>query len=211
MPSHSGFQGVWGCSWEMRFLHAVDLIQVSAWCRWPIVVALLQGVVLFFVYQSNVQFAIAITWLYHGLTLPIISSFAVFLTVGIPTVYRLNAGTSYVKGTLESIISHTSDEEKDKIIILIFLADFNHTHRNEVSQFVHHYHQEYLDSGLIQVSIAFILWCELQSVILRWTYWRCQFPHWQSHVGLQPQLSYGTIFQRKVSILWVWLNIYKTL
>ncbi len=74
-----------------------------------------------------------------------------YLTIGIPTIYREANGFSYLVDTVQDIIIKTSQSEKSQIRILIFAADFNETLRElAISLLVHHY-QPYLYNGLITI------------------------------------------------------------
>ena len=80
--------------------------------------------------------------------------FSVFLTIGIPTINRRKAEFTYLKGTLQSIVEQTSDSDKESVIVLIFLADFNETLKEPVIRHIQQYYQKYLDSGFMQIMQA---------------------------------------------------------
>ncbi len=59
--------------------------------------------------------------------------------------------TTYVKITLASLIAHISVEDRKEIILLVFLADFDAQHRNEVARHIMQNYQYYIESGFIQL------------------------------------------------------------
>ena len=80
--------------------------------------------------------------------------FSVFLTIGIPTINRKKAEFTYLKGTIQSIVGQTSDSEKDNVVVLIFLADFDETLKMPIIKHIQQHYQKYLDSGFIQIMQA---------------------------------------------------------
>lgn len=55
-----------------------------------------------------------------------------FLTIGIPTVRRV--GDEYIMDTIKSLVNNTRPEELKDLYIVIFLADFNETWREDISR-----------------------------------------------------------------------------
>ncbi len=74
-----------------------------------------------------------------------------FMTIGIPTVWRDTANTTYLLGTIASIIEHTTAVEKKSITMLILLADFAQHRRDVLFSNINKTYQEYIDSGFIQI------------------------------------------------------------
>ena len=75
----------------------------------------------------------------------------VFLTIGIPTIYRKLPQFSYLKRTLQSIVEQSDVEEKENSTVLIFLADFNETLKFSIIKYIQNHYQEHLDSGFMQI------------------------------------------------------------
>lgn len=73
-----------------------------------------------------------------------------FLTIGIPTIKRRN-GTIYVLDTLQSIIGKTSDADKQEIVVVLFVAEFEEEFQNKIIQKVKVKYTKYLESGFLQV------------------------------------------------------------
>ena len=71
--------------------------------------------------------------------------------MGIPTVMRKVSRFTYLKGTLESIVQETSDKEKENIIVLIFVADFNETQKAPIIKYIQIKYGKHLNSGFMQI------------------------------------------------------------
>ena len=77
-----------------------------------------------------------------------------YLTIGIPTINRQKAGFTYLKGTLQSIVDQTTQDDKKNIIVLIFLGDFNEDLKKPIIEHIQKFYQKYLDSGFMQIMQA---------------------------------------------------------
>ncbi|OWF52377.1 alpha-1,3-mannosyl-glycoprotein 4-beta-N-acetylglucosaminyltransferase C-like [Mizuhopecten yessoensis] len=75
------------------------------------------------------------------------------LTLGIPSVRRPN-GRNYIMGTIKSIIDNTNDQEKSRITVVIFVADFNETWNLEMANKLYTNFKDYFDEGMLQVVTA---------------------------------------------------------
>lgn len=74
---------------------------------------------------------------------------AVYLTIGIPTVWRKAAGLAYLDKTLSSLLDSLSTANSSHVTIVLFLADFSLTYRSTVTRHVTAKYSSLLDSGLI--------------------------------------------------------------
>ncbi|EDO45192.1 predicted protein, partial [Nematostella vectensis] len=76
-----------------------------------------------------------------------------FLTIGIPTVERVykNMSVSYIEGTLNSLISHMTEEEMKEVLLVIFLADFNPASRHRILHKLETQYKKHIESNLIHV------------------------------------------------------------
>ena len=80
----------------------------------------------------------------------LLSFFSAFLTIAIPTVQR--HGGSYLLRTLDSIIQHTSELEKDQINIVILLADLEADIRNHLAAILLAAYKTYVSEGFIHAT-----------------------------------------------------------
>ncbi|XP_022102860.1 alpha-1,3-mannosyl-glycoprotein 4-beta-N-acetylglucosaminyltransferase C-like [Acanthaster planci] len=72
-----------------------------------------------------------------------------FLTIGITNVKRKN--TSYLKRTLESLISNANEAERSKLRIVVFACDLEEKARQEARDIVSKSFPEHVQSGLLQL------------------------------------------------------------
>ncbi|XP_069133010.1 alpha-1,3-mannosyl-glycoprotein 4-beta-N-acetylglucosaminyltransferase C-like isoform X2 [Argopecten irradians] len=72
------------------------------------------------------------------------------ITLGIPSVRR-PSGRNYIMGTIKSIIDNTDDDEKSRITVVIFVADFNETWNQEMAAKLYANFRDYFEDGMIQV------------------------------------------------------------
>ncbi|VDI74237.1 alpha-1,3-mannosylglycoprotein beta-1,4-N-acetylglucosaminyltransferase C [Mytilus galloprovincialis] len=72
-----------------------------------------------------------------------------YLTIGIPTVWR--KGVSYLDGTLSSLIKNTHENERQEIVLAIYLADQNQTWIRKTAYRLKHKYANHLKSGFMQV------------------------------------------------------------
>ncbi|XP_072038293.1 LOW QUALITY PROTEIN: alpha-1,6-mannosyl-glycoprotein 4-beta-N-acetylglucosaminyltransferase-like [Amphiura filiformis] len=72
-----------------------------------------------------------------------------FLTIGIPTVKREKK--LYIQETLNSLIEHSTRQDRKDVVIVIFAADFNNDYNNHIKDLVESNFKEYVNDGFIQV------------------------------------------------------------
>ena len=72
-----------------------------------------------------------------------------YLTIGIPTVQR--KGISYLEGTLDSLILKTFRRDIKDIVIVVFLADTNHSIIETKAEQLYVRYKKYVDKGFIQI------------------------------------------------------------
>ncbi|XP_033752787.1 alpha-1,3-mannosyl-glycoprotein 4-beta-N-acetylglucosaminyltransferase C-like [Pecten maximus] len=72
------------------------------------------------------------------------------LTLGIPSVRRPN-DRHYIMGTIKSIIDNTDDDERSRITVVIFVADFNETWNLEMAAKLYSNFKDYFEDGMLQV------------------------------------------------------------
>ncbi|CAC5416098.1 MGAT4C [Mytilus coruscus] len=72
-----------------------------------------------------------------------------YLTIGIPTVRRQK--TSYFFETVDSLLNCTTDAKLSDIVIVIFLADFNNTWKQEMATKIRNKYENLLFNGNIHV------------------------------------------------------------
>ncbi|XP_061169771.1 alpha-1,6-mannosyl-glycoprotein 4-beta-N-acetylglucosaminyltransferase-like [Saccostrea echinata] len=72
-----------------------------------------------------------------------------YLTIGIPSVKRQNM--TYLEHTLLSLVSKTSQNDRRRVIIVVFLTDSNHTWVVHRAKEVYKRFREHVDSGFIQI------------------------------------------------------------
>lgn len=75
---------------------------------------------------------------------------AAFLTIGIPSIKRIN-GITYLMATLASIDQETSAKEKTENVVVVFLADFDSEYNNNTAQEIAQAYSHHLETGFIQV------------------------------------------------------------
>ncbi|XP_013381235.1 alpha-1,3-mannosyl-glycoprotein 4-beta-N-acetylglucosaminyltransferase C-like [Lingula anatina] len=73
-----------------------------------------------------------------------------FLTIGIPSVKRAK-GTVYLLQTISYIINMTSPSEREKIVLLVFLANFDTQYNENVLKSISAKFDDYMKSGFILV------------------------------------------------------------
>lgn len=73
-----------------------------------------------------------------------------FLTIGIPTIKRKN-GMEYLMHTLDSVAMETTMQEKNRIVVVIFLADFDDKYNKEVTAALLRKYEYYFGIGLFQI------------------------------------------------------------
>ncbi|KAI8513798.1 Alpha-1,3-mannosyl-glycoprotein 4-beta-N-acetylglucosaminyltransferase C [Branchiostoma belcheri] len=73
-----------------------------------------------------------------------------FLTIGIPTVKR-DQNSQYLGITINSLIEHTTEAEREQVTVVIFLADFDSYHNKKLSLEISHNYSQHLDGGFMQV------------------------------------------------------------
>ena len=73
-----------------------------------------------------------------------------FLTIGVPSVRRVN-GPAYLLETLSSLSAHTSVSEKSEIAVVVFLADFDTEYNNKSIAAVLKHHREDIATGFISI------------------------------------------------------------
>ena len=76
--------------------------------------------------------------------------FSGFLTLGIPSIKRLN-GHVYIAQTVESLIINTTPSQRDDIVIVVFLADFDTQYNDKVTETLTTAHPNHIHSGLLQI------------------------------------------------------------
>ncbi|XP_070567751.1 alpha-1,3-mannosyl-glycoprotein 4-beta-N-acetylglucosaminyltransferase C-like [Ptychodera flava] len=72
-----------------------------------------------------------------------------FLTIGIPTVKR--AKGSYLQSTLDSIIEHTSADERKNIVVVVFLADMDVEIKSQTVEILKQKYSQYMWNGFLEV------------------------------------------------------------
>ncbi|XP_041369266.1 alpha-1,3-mannosyl-glycoprotein 4-beta-N-acetylglucosaminyltransferase C-like [Gigantopelta aegis] len=73
----------------------------------------------------------------------------VLLAIGIPTIHRV--GETYLLQTLDSLISNMADNERDDVIIIVFLADRETEKRTMLATSIKNKFGDLLQSGMISV------------------------------------------------------------
>ena len=76
--------------------------------------------------------------------------FSGFLTLGIPSIKRLN-GHVYIAQTVESLIINTTPTQRDDIVVVVFLADFDTQHNDKVTVILTTAYPDHIQSGLLQI------------------------------------------------------------
>jgi alpha-1,3-mannosylglycoprotein beta-1,4-N-acetylglucosaminyltransferase C len=76
--------------------------------------------------------------------------FAGVLTIGVPTVQRVN-GAEYLLITLQSLIESTSWQEKSDVVVVVFLADSDAAARANISATIEERFLEYIEIGFLQI------------------------------------------------------------
>ncbi|KAI0240401.1 Alpha-1,3-mannosyl-glycoprotein 4-beta-N-acetylglucosaminyltransferase C, partial [Lamellibrachia satsuma] len=73
-----------------------------------------------------------------------------FLTIGIPSMKR-PTGHVYVLNTIQSIVNTTSPRDRDQIVIVVFLTDFDAAYNENLTATIVAVYGRYIESGLIHV------------------------------------------------------------
>lgn len=73
------------------------------------------------------------------------------LSIGIPTVSRSSNKRGYLYETLDSLIENTSDDDKEEITVVIFVADFNTSWNLDTAENIYHTYKNFCDSGFIHI------------------------------------------------------------
>ncbi|XP_066275885.1 alpha-1,6-mannosyl-glycoprotein 4-beta-N-acetylglucosaminyltransferase-like isoform X2 [Branchiostoma lanceolatum] len=73
-----------------------------------------------------------------------------FLTIGIPTVKR-DQNATYLVSTLDSLIEHTTAAEREQIVVVVFLADFDTDYNRNLSLEISRKYSQHLDNGFMQI------------------------------------------------------------
>lgn len=77
-------------------------------------------------------------------------AWAGFLTIGIPSIKR-PTGHVYVLDTIQSIVNTTSPRDRDQIVIVVFLTDFDAAYKENLTATIVAVYGRYIESGLIHV------------------------------------------------------------
>lgn len=72
-----------------------------------------------------------------------------YLTIGIPTVHRQSA--EYIHDTLDSIVNHTSDIDKEEVVVIILAADNDTNKRAKTIASLFDRYRHFFESGFFQV------------------------------------------------------------
>lgn len=72
-----------------------------------------------------------------------------FLTIGLTTVPRIKE--NYLPGTLQSLIEKLQPEEKEKIVIVLFIGSLDESFTNSTLKLIDSTFSEPVTSGLLQV------------------------------------------------------------
>jgi len=87
----------------------------------------------------------------------VLVNFTGFLTVGVPTIRRIN-GPAYLLETLASLSEHTTASEKSEVSVIVFLADFDAEYNNEsITAILKHHHDDVANGfiTILQVSSSY--------------------------------------------------------
>ncbi|XP_078361664.1 alpha-1,6-mannosyl-glycoprotein 4-beta-N-acetylglucosaminyltransferase-like isoform X2 [Oculina patagonica] len=76
-----------------------------------------------------------------------------FLTIGIASIVRPQ-GDNYLVRTIQSLINHTSEEDRREIFIVIFLADFDDAPKSTALTEISSRFEKYINQGFIRVIFA---------------------------------------------------------
>lgn len=80
----------------------------------------------------------------------VLVNFAGFLTVGVPSIRRIN-GPAYLLETLASLHEHTTASEKSEVSVIVFLADFDAEYNNESITAILKHHRDEVANGFITI------------------------------------------------------------
>ncbi|XP_061182810.1 alpha-1,6-mannosyl-glycoprotein 4-beta-N-acetylglucosaminyltransferase-like [Saccostrea echinata] len=72
-----------------------------------------------------------------------------FLTIGIPSVKRKDV--SYLETALASLVEHSLPHERERVVIVIFLTDSNHTWVIERAKEIYKQFKEHVKTGFMQI------------------------------------------------------------
>ena len=81
-------------------------------------------------------------------------SVAGFLTIGIPSIKRIN-GINYLTQTLDSLIQSTTPDEQMLCVVVVFLADLDLRYNNNTLKNLTVAYSHYIDIGFIHVIQAY--------------------------------------------------------
>jgi len=93
----------------------------------------------------------------QSFSIAVLANFAGFLTVGVPSIRRVN-GPAYLLETLASLSEHTTEAEKSEVSVVVFLADLDAEYNNEsIAAILKHYHDDVASGfiSIIQVSSSY--------------------------------------------------------
>jgi len=88
---------------------------------------------------------------------PLSVNFTGYLTIGVPSIRRIN-GPAYLLETLASLKEHTTASEKSEVSVVVFLAETNADYNNETITAILEQHSDDIVSGfitIIQVSSSY--------------------------------------------------------
>ncbi|KAL5007003.1 hypothetical protein ScPMuIL_015809 [Solemya velum] len=74
------------------------------------------------------------------------------LTIGVPTVGRPGRKTSYLKNTLDSLVSQTTTTEKNVVTVVILVADNDDAYLTKVRNLVNSRYKAYSGAGFILIA-----------------------------------------------------------
>jgi len=79
------------------------------------------------------------------------SGVVVFLTIGIPSIRRVN-GNAYLLKTIHSVIdSMTPRERSSEVKVVVFLADLDPTYNNRSAEAILHQYGSEVQTGLLTI------------------------------------------------------------
>ena len=94
-------------------------------------------------------------WQVYEISL-IVFNFSGYLTIGIPSVKRDN-GIIYLSNTLKSLVAGSSTKQKELMVVVVFLADFDRDYNREAVKNLTRQFEEYVHMGFIQVRHVLVL------------------------------------------------------
>ena len=75
---------------------------------------------------------------------------AVFLTIGIPSISRVN-GHAYLLKTVQSVVSSMTSFETSAVKVVVFLADLDPTYNNRTAEAVLQRYGDQVEAGLVTI------------------------------------------------------------